>query len=1242
MSAIDQAVESRVEGACQTTWAPNHVELVMGRRTRIPAAVEATWNSARFRANCGLIHDIHHVWVSVDSVLFLWDYTLDNPQVLSLHAESPIITVAGCVPRQGIFEFGYICVVATRVSVSLAQLDLRDRSRADLACNSRLVPLVGFSAPTEGVHYNSISPTPDGRIFLVSDTLHEFGYEREAGWFRPRCWIFKHSPGPWPLFSTSRLRLLETSQLGFIFAVDNLGTLRLYSSRCTKLEELASLTQSDLTAQVLVVAKPLESSTITHLFPGRGVGEVVEVRAVTSAGERLFFRCSKDGAFAFSLQEVTSSRLEAVAQPGEAVDSTNVDPPAALRGSILVEQSDPYAYAAGVWVSTRTPPGSSKAEVDVTTRSDAHAIGSTGIVDLCSSLHLDTTVLDVFHERRFAREGRSFVFLLTNCVQILHVRRKMQASTRSPKTPAECCAYLLQLRGEQPCKWMWHLDDVRVPSFDEQRGCLLFEKSVPPVHLGNWFCGFLFFLGTSLHEVWKAELVVHVPGSSEGAVLGLAIEETLAAELAMQLAAVLAFVRRGLPPSSTSAVPQAAGRSGAYSQLTVGAAALNQAECLLRAIVDVVDRTRQVLGLVSLLHRCKGGALQTALSAVAGRQLSSLVVTPSALEPVVQLCMVLVMDGGRDAQDGNMDLCRDLQELCPAIFCRVDLDRCLQARSSDACPSEESPASNLLRRYVDCVSSSSEDHWVVLARGIQAMALENPQSAVDISLEKIEQLKGDVAAHRIRLLLESLLDGLAGARDNVPVVEALLVRTQLLHADEGSSRAAVPPLHAVILNRLLSNPSLCRILESLLSSRATDVEGFLRERFKDNRVAGECLWKFYSQQDKPSSASAVLVQLAQTSPNSYLEDRVAWLRLAGEQIALAGPRFADAAERIAVMHAVASVQVRVCRELVIIARDGRMADVWRDKAEQSREELQQLKTLEEVHHVVMEFGITHLLFLVLKVAGGQPEPSAVASLWLNLFFPPANSPYSSSVWRNSPQALFPLFTARGSLSFFEDSEQESSGGPDSFRLRVSSLLSELERVVGTGNAMMDIPSAVSVLEYCNCLWLHVHGVSQGTRANRAWVFSVLPLFGITLPAIVVFYAKLVAHLDQWVVELQSMLPTDSQRPLLTVDDVHIHLAEVVVVMLQRWAHQAQDGQLTPQALLEFRTTWLNTSVGLLDGLGLRLNSLQGRYPAARLLLTELLQLLEVGREMCHHAGTDGRHTGDTVLPVPVNATAQQT
>lgn len=284
--------------------------------------------------------------------------------------------------------------------------------------------------------------------------------------------------------------------------------------------------------------------------------------------------------------------------------------------------------------------------------------------------------------------------------------------------------------------WGWSFSDVKAPSFEELQRSVNAGEAPPPICLGRWLSGLLRFLALVLRPVWGLPLVARIKGRQyaaqwlaelhrgQGDALGLALDEEAVRRLLAHLRPALRFARQGLaahattaagagplPRATASASPTApssvAARSRLYAQRAAGSDVLMQVQSILREVLDVAERAEQVLGLVCVLHaqrsayRVLQSAVMTgpALECLTMRPLGGLIATEEALAPVVQLCTALVAESGLatpaagvvyDAKGcpeapsasgavkveggaGASDLCRDLEEQCPAIFAHVDL-----------------------------------------------------------------------------------------------------------------------------------------------------------------------------------------------------------------------------------------------------------------------------------------------------------------------------------------------------------------------------------------------------------------------------------------------------------------------------------------------------------------------------------------------------------------------------------------
>merc|ERR1711988_922443 len=105
-------------------------------------------------------------------------------------------------------------------------------------------------------------------------------------------------------------------------------------------------------------------------------------------------------------------------------------------------------------------------------------------------------------------------------------------------------------------------------------------------------------------------------------------------------------------------------------------------------------------------------------------------------------------------------------------------------------------------------------------------------------------------------------------------------------------------MHEVILDYLLSNPRLQRLLDALLDTCPTKIEAFLKDKCDKSRLASEFLWKYYNKHGRPSCASHVLLRLAEWSgADASLAERVRYLDMARQAAQRAIPSSKDSVDR---------------------------------------------------------------------------------------------------------------------------------------------------------------------------------------------------------------------------------------------------------------------------------------------------------------------------------------------------------
>lgn len=144
------------------------------------------------RTNMGLFGEIHHAWVSIDSSLYLWDYTRPSPELLGYEdAGSSINAVRLVKPRPGVFvaAIKYLLVVATAADVHL--IGIAETAQGPDMPSSLTLYQTKMLVPTRGLGVQCLAGSAkSGRIFFAGGNdpdVHEFTYQQEEKWFQNRC-----------------------------------------------------------------------------------------------------------------------------------------------------------------------------------------------------------------------------------------------------------------------------------------------------------------------------------------------------------------------------------------------------------------------------------------------------------------------------------------------------------------------------------------------------------------------------------------------------------------------------------------------------------------------------------------------------------------------------------------------------------------------------------------------------------------------------------------------------------------------------------------------------------------------------------------------------------------------------------------------------------------------------------------------------------------------------------------------
>ncbi|KAL9099539.1 MAG: hypothetical protein Q9163_004978 [Psora crenata] len=192
-SYVSQGVSSDYDISSQLAWAPfQRVKLY-----DIPEKIFDQYNRAQMSTSMGLFADLNHAWVSIDSALYLWDYTQPDPPLVGFEEQQKQITAVELVtPRAGVFipSITRLLVVATSSEIHLVGLASQPASTGG---QSVALYSTGMQISIRGIDVSIIAGSAlTGRVFFAgkdSDDVYEVTYQQEERWFQNRCAKINHT-----------------------------------------------------------------------------------------------------------------------------------------------------------------------------------------------------------------------------------------------------------------------------------------------------------------------------------------------------------------------------------------------------------------------------------------------------------------------------------------------------------------------------------------------------------------------------------------------------------------------------------------------------------------------------------------------------------------------------------------------------------------------------------------------------------------------------------------------------------------------------------------------------------------------------------------------------------------------------------------------------------------------------------------------------------------------------------------
>ncbi|KAK4201032.1 putative nucleoporin [Triangularia verruculosa] len=285
---------------------------------QIPDQIFEFLNGGEVFTKLGLFPELGYAWASIDSSLFLWDYTHPTPELIGYEELTHTITAVALVaPKPGVFvrTITHILVISTTTDVILVGVAAEPN-----ASGGKKVTLyqTKMAVHRGGSDVSYIVGTANGRIFVGGETdtdIHEIIYQQEERWFSSRCSKVNHTHAGWsavvplsnlpfgPRPHEHLVGLYVDDTRNLLYSLSDRSTIRTYHMEGP--EKLTKVIEKDKTSCLrdfahLAAPSPLftDQTTIVSLSPISATEtSKLHLMALTDTGCRLLLSATSAASY---------------------------------------------------------------------------------------------------------------------------------------------------------------------------------------------------------------------------------------------------------------------------------------------------------------------------------------------------------------------------------------------------------------------------------------------------------------------------------------------------------------------------------------------------------------------------------------------------------------------------------------------------------------------------------------------------------------------------------------------------------------------------------------------------------------------------------------------------------------------------------------------------------------------------------------------------------------------------------
>ncbi|KAF3942199.1 hypothetical protein ABW19_dt0210033 [Dactylella cylindrospora] len=280
----------------------------------IPDQIFEAYNRVQVSTRMGLFAEIGRAWITVDSTLYLWNFSSGGDfQEYAEPTGSSILAVNLLKPRPGVFvdTVTHVLVVATSADITILGVSATPNGRSFNGCDIQMYK-TNMTVPVKSINVDIIEGSAKtGRIFFTGshdNDVYELTYQEQEGWFQPRCGKICHTQsgiiaqfapkisflsGPQTTENTTQMVIDDSRNL--LYTLSSRSTIRVFHMKESGVLNLALVKSFDSSLGNIRVSQglprilnpntPLISISVVPAQQGRRVNLI----GTTTTGVRLYF-----------------------------------------------------------------------------------------------------------------------------------------------------------------------------------------------------------------------------------------------------------------------------------------------------------------------------------------------------------------------------------------------------------------------------------------------------------------------------------------------------------------------------------------------------------------------------------------------------------------------------------------------------------------------------------------------------------------------------------------------------------------------------------------------------------------------------------------------------------------------------------------------------------------------------------------------------------------------------------------